>query len=294
MKSRSRARSSHVIVAVGCFLVAAPAAFTQVITGTIFGTVRDATGGVLPGASVTVSSPALPSGPATFVTNEKGQYRFPNLAPGAYRLAISLPGFGEHVEENLRVEVGGNVERRVVLTPQFMESVTVVNETPTVDTMKTGLSTNYGNEFVANTPLIRFSMFDLLKSAPGMSESNELGSGVSAFGSSNDENTFLLDGTDFTAPISGNAWPWPDPDVIEEIEIVSLGASAEYGNMAGAVFNVVTKQGTNSFRFDAAYYGMFDALTSKPTLLECDCPDGETGFVSTTIGTPRSTSAGPS
>ena len=73
-----------------------------------------------------------------------------------------------------------------------------------------------------------------------------------------------MDGVDFTAPVSGAAWPWPDTDVIEEIEVVSLGASAEHGNSPGAVFNVVTRQGTNVFRGDAAYFGMFDALTAKP------------------------------
>ena len=87
---------------------------------------------------------------------------------------------------------------------------------------------------------------------------------VSAFGSGVDENKYLMDGVDFTAPVSGAAWPWPDTDVIEEIEIVSLGASAEFGNSPGAVFNVVTKQGTNTFRGDLSYYLMSDSLTAKP------------------------------
>ena len=87
---------------------------------------------------------------------------------------------------------------------------------------------------------------------------------VSAFGSGVDENKYLMDGVDFTAPVSGAAWPWPDTDVIEEIEVVSLRASAEFGSSPGAVFNVVTRQGANEFRGDAAYYGMYDALTAKP------------------------------
>ena len=65
-------------------------ASAQVITGTIFGTVRDESGGVLPGATVTITSPALPAGPSVQVTNVGGQFRFPNLAPGVYALDVSL------------------------------------------------------------------------------------------------------------------------------------------------------------------------------------------------------------
>ena len=75
-----------------------------------------------------------------------------------------------------------------------------------------------------------------------------------SFGSSTNENSYQLDGTDFTAPISGAAWPWPNTDAIEEIEILSLGASAEYGNVQGAVFNVVTRQGANKFSGDGNVY----------------------------------------
>ncbi|MFQ5788841.1 MAG: carboxypeptidase regulatory-like domain-containing protein [Acidobacteriota bacterium] len=255
----------------------------QVITGVILGSVRDESGAVLPGATVTITSPQLPAGPRVVVTNEKGQYRFPNLAPGIYALGATLPpNFGTYSEEGIRVVVGGSVERIVTLKIAAMaETITVTGESPIVDARKSGVSTNYGTEYMENTPLRRFSFFDFTKAAPGMSATNPTSgtsSRVSAFGSNVDENAYLMDGTDFTAPWSGAAWPWPDTDVIEEIEIISLGASAEYGNIMGAVFNVVTKQGTNDFRADAAYFGMSDNLTSKPIVLDCDCPEGETGF----------------
>ena len=129
-------------------------------------------------------------------------------------------------------------------------------------------------------------MFDFAKSAPGMSATRPTRGSttrVSAYGSGTDETTWLMDGTDFTAPVSGAAWPWPDTDSIEEIEILSLGASAEYQVAGGAVINAITKQGTNEVRFDASYYGMFDALTSKPVKVDCGgCPagdeNGEVGF----------------
>ena len=254
------------LLALGLVLVAATG-FGQVM-GTMLGTVSDDQGLVLPGGTVTVSSDQLPGGPRSVVTNASGQYRFPNLPPGDYTLTVELPGFGTYIEEGMQVLVGGTVERAVSLgLATVAETVTVTGESPVVDTRKSGVSTNFSNEYMENTPLRRFSFFDFTKSAPGMSATNPTSgtsSRVSAFGSGVDENKYLMDGVDFTAPVSGAAWPWPDTDVIEEMEVISLGASAEYGNSPGAVFNVVTKQGTNNFAADAAYFGMWDSLTSKP------------------------------
>ena len=274
-------------VVVASLVLLAATVFGQVITGLIFGSIRDESGAVLPGATVTLSSDQLPGGPRTVVTTENGQYRFPNLAPGAYNLLVEMPAFGTYNERGLQVRVGGNVERVVTMgLASVAEMITVTGESPIVDTRKSGVSTNYDSEYMQNTPLRRFSFFDFTKSAPGMSATNPTSgesSRVSAFGSNVDENAYLMDGTDFTSPWSGAAWPWPSTDVIEEIEIVSLGASAKYGNIMGAVFNVVTKQGTNEVRADAAYYGMFQSLTSQPVKVDCGgCPDGDskgaTGF----------------
>lgn len=277
--TRSR-RAIGGLLAVGLVLAAGPA-FGQ-ITGTILGTVSDDQGLVLPGASVNVSSEQLPGGPQMAVTNASGQYRFPNLPPGDYTLTVELPGFGTYIEEGMQVLVGGTTERLVTLSlATVAETVTVTGESPVVDTRRSGVSTNFSNEYMENTPLRRFSFFDFTKSAPGMSATNPTSgtsSRVSAFGSGVDENKYLMDGVDFTAPVSGAAWPWPDTDVIEEMEVISLGASAEYGNSPGAVFNVVTKQGTNNFAADAAYFGMWDALTSKPIRLNADGDEDPNGW----------------
>jgi outer membrane receptor protein involved in Fe transport len=272
------------ILALAATVMVPISAFAQVITGTIFGTVRDESGGVLPGATATITSPALPSGPSTQVANDRGQFRFPNLAPGVYALEVSLAGFGTYREEGLRVSVGATTERDVPMKiSSVAETVTVTGESPIIDTKKTGVSANFAAEVVENTPVRRFSMFDFLKWAPGVSATSPTSGStmsMSAFGSSANDNVFLMDGTDFTAPVSGNAWPYPDTDVIEEVETVALGASAEYGNVQGAVFNVVTKQGGNDYRFDVSYFAQPDWLTTSPIKIDCGgCPDGpETGF----------------
>jgi hypothetical protein len=254
----------------------------QVITGSLLGTVKDETGAVVPGALVTIRSPALLGGPATFATNEKGQYRFPALAPGSYGLVIEIAGFRTYIEEGLRVQVGMTIERNVMLPLAVVaESVTVSAESPLLDTKDSGQSTNYGNEYLENVPVRRLSMFDFIKSAPGLSAHGPgiLTTGVSAFGSGENENLYLVDGNDFTGAYGGGAVPWVDTDILEEIEIVGFGASAEYGNLQGAVFNVVSRQGGNELQFDASYYAQYEHLTSQPVKLPCDCPEGESAFV---------------
>ena len=101
-------------------------------------------------------------------------------------------------------------------------------------------------------------MFDFIRAAPGISPTSP-GSvstnSISAFGSGTNENAFLIDGTNFTCPCSGEARSEPGVDFIQEMQVQSVGASAEFGNAQGAVINVITRQGGDRFLFDASYYG---------------------------------------
>ncbi len=127
------------------------------------------------------------------------------------------------------------------------------------------VSTNYSREWVENAPVRRFTFFDLINAAPGVSAATSTSSRSQSFGSATNENLYLIDGTDFTAPLTGAAWPWPNTDAIEEIQVLSLGAPADYGNLGGAVFNVVTRQGSNAFRGDANFYFQNQDLTGRNT-----------------------------
>ena len=110
-------------------------------------------------------------------------------------------------------------------------------------------------------------MFDSIRAAPGVSPTSPTSGSVftvSAFGSGTNENQFLFDGTNFTCPCNGVARSEPGIDFIQEVQIQSVGASAEYGNVQGAVINVVTRQGSDRFLSDASYYGQPSGLTSQP------------------------------
>jgi outer membrane receptor protein involved in Fe transport len=242
----------------------------QRITGQIVGTVTDTSGGALPGVTVTLKGEAV-VGVQTATTNEKGFYRFVNLPPGTYSLSFALSGFSTQNRPGVKAAVGQVAEQNVSLGAGRAEEVTVVGETPVVDSQSNTVSTNYDKDWVRNAPVPRFSMFDLLAASPGVSQSSQGSTTMSAFGSGSDENSFQIDGTNLTSSSTGEAWPYPNTDAIEEIEVLSLGAPAEYGNVTGAVFNVVTRQGSNAFHGDANGYLQTSGLTGRNTTPTQEC-----------------------
>ena len=242
----------------------------QGLTGDLIGTVVDQQGSVLQGAAVRVSSPALIGGARTTITDENGQLRFLSLPPEAYVLDIELPGFRSHREADIPIRAGGTIDRSpLVLTVGIQESAVDVQAAGSrLDARNPGFWTRFGEEDFDANPMRRFSSYDWVKTAPGISPTSPSGSNVlvSAFGSGVDQNQFLIDGTSVTATGNGVARADPGIDFIQELQIQSVGASVEYGNVQGAVVNVVTKSGSNRFQYDAAYYAQTAALTSQPVL----------------------------
>ena len=241
----------------------------QRTTGDLIGVVKDSSGAVLPGVTVSVTGPNIPRAQTT-TTTENGSYRVANLPPGTYTLTFELSGFKTVALQGLRVSVGSTLEQNVGLDiGALAESVSVTAETPVVDTTSNEVGTTFDKDWVANAPSRRFGFYDLLAQAPG---SVKGGDGTAAgerrtmsFGSSFDENAFQLDGVNVTDNFFSEGFSEPNPDTIDEVEVLSLGAPAEYGNLMGAVYNIVTKQGTNQFHGDTSYFFQSNGLTSNNT-----------------------------
>jgi outer membrane receptor protein involved in Fe transport len=264
---RFRWNAAFGLAIVLAFSVSAPA---QRVTGGITGTVKDGTGAVLPGVTVNLTGEYV-MGTQTSITNENGVYRFLNLAPGSYNLTFELAGFATHNRNELVVSVGFTVEENVTLQlSSVSEQVTVTGATPVVDTVSSDIGTNYDNEFLRNAPVARQSFFNFIAAAPGVNAGSRFIQDAVVYGSARDENSYQLDGTDITDNFFGQALATPNTDAIEEIEILSLGAPAEYGSIQGAVFNIVTKQGSNAFHGDANFYFQSDGLTGRNTTEEQD------------------------
>ena len=249
-------------------------AFAQRTTGDIVGIVKDQSGGTVPGVTVSLKGEKI-VGLKTAVTNAQGLYRFAALPPGGYALTFTMSGFSTVNKPDVSVSLGGTSQQDVSLKlSQMAEEITITGESPVVNSTSTAVGTTYDRDWVENAPLRRFSFFDLINAAPGVSQNTSTSSRSSSLGSATDENSYQLDGTDFTAPFTGAAWPWPNTDAVEEVEVLSLGAPAEYGNLQGAVFNIVTRQGSNKFHLDANLYVQNQSLTSSNTT-DLKLPNGK-------------------
>jgi len=218
-------------------------AWAQEQRGSIEGVVRDASGAVLPGATVEATASGAV---ASTVSDEVGVYRFPSLAPGNYRVTANLQGFV--AREAVEVRVGlGQVKRVDFSLPLagVAESVTVTAETPLVDVRSTSRQANIRAEQVELLPKGR-DFTSLVTQAPGANQENKLG-GLSIDGASAGENRYIIDGIETTNLRNGTSGKNLIADFVEEVQVKSSGYTAEYGGATGGVVNAVTKSGTNDW-----------------------------------------------
>jgi outer membrane receptor protein involved in Fe transport len=245
-------------------------ASAQTATGGIRGFVKDDTGAVLVGVTVEVASPSRIGGAAVEVTDVQGLYRFENLPVGQYIVSYSLQGFTTVRRQEIRVEVGRSVQLDVQMNVGNVEqSITVTGESPVVDALNAGVSTNFNSELLANVPTARQSYFDVVTFAPSVrinAVPND--SRFVIMGSSSDQNSFQYDGIDISAVSNGGVWDFPSPDIMQEVSVKTTGASAEYFNFQGGVVNIVTKSGSNTFRGSWSGYTIPHAWVGNNTPTE--------------------------
>lgn len=249
-------------------------------SGSMRGTVQDNDSNPLPGAQVTISSSALIGATRTTQTNELGVFRFPSLPVGEYSVEVSLNGFETVKAEKVAVRLGATATVPLTMKMSTVtENLDIVGETPLIDPTKAGLSTNYEKEMLQELPT-QHGMWDLMQVAPGMSVDygDSQSASVIAFGSNRISNSWNIDGVDVTGPETGDAWYYVNPDVIDEIEVIGVGAPAEYGNHTGAVLNVVTKKGGNDFHGGINLFYQGDSLTGNNVTAPGSEPGTEFGF----------------
>ena len=264
-------------------LLTAPiTAHAQVTTGNLLGTVRDESGAVLPGVTATLTSPALPGGPLSVVTNEQGAYRFTGLQPGTYALKVELPGFNTYEETDLRVLAVGTTERIVTLgVASVAETISVSGRAPVVDVRRSGIQSSIAAEQLEAAASERYGVQTYMTMLPGVTtDAYNRVFQVTVMGSASNETTILSDGVSINNVASGGSWLLADFDGAQEVSATTLGASSEYQAAGGGVLQMISKSGTNQLRGDASGFWSPDRLTSKPTRLPCAlCGPGiETGF----------------
>jgi hypothetical protein len=235
-----------------------PAQFDNAV---ILGTIRDAKGGLVAGAAIKAENKQTGIS-ASAKTGDDGNYLFPALRIGSYRITAEQQGFSNAVAEDVNLTV--NARQRVDLTLQVSsvtETVSVVAVTPLLETDSSSKGQVIQARQIVSFPVLgrTYASFALL--SPGVRESNSSNSGSVATrreGSYNVNglrsvfNNFVLDGVDnnfygTTNQGYSNQAVQPSPDSVAEFRMMVNAYSAEFGRTGGAVMNVASKSGTNSF-----------------------------------------------
>ena len=211
----------------------------------IVGTVIDESGAVVAGVRMSARSPEMIGGAAAVMTDERGRFRFASLLPGIYELSAEHPGFknwrrgaielrpGRAVSADVRLEVAG-----------FEQMTSVLASASIVDVRTSAAPTLIDREWLEHVPLAT-DFGGYVNLVPGVSDGIAFGGSAGAISAS-------LDGTEVSQPDFGKPDAYPNVYWLDAIQVVSLGANAQYGEYTGAALNAVTRSGSN------AWSGLFD------------------------------------
>jgi hypothetical protein len=221
----------------------------------ILGTVRDSSGGVVSGAKVTVRG-LLTNVQSSTVTNEQGNYSFPNLRAGSYEVSAVINGFRPAKSDELTLRVSDRLRMDLTLEPGGVnEQVTVQAEAaPLLETDTSTRGQVIQSKQIQELPLNKRDYTQLVLLAPGTTYNPDqrLGGAISINGNRTLQNDYLLDGVDNNSHATSFRGDrvdvmLPSVDAVQEFRVQSNAYSAEYGHSAGAVVNVTIKGGSNQF-----------------------------------------------
>ncbi len=236
-----------VVVAV-LFLLSSSAS-AQITTGTVTGRVVDAQGGVIPGATVTLLSETRGTQSAPVVTNQTGDYVFPNVTADRYSVEVSLEGFKTVRRTGIIVSGGDRVGvLPLTLDPGgITETLTVVGESPLVQTQSGERSFAVATEQIQNLPVNRANFTSVTAFVPGVNQQDGTSAGGTRLGGAS-QNNIMMDG--ISAMDTGNNGQMLQMNIesIGEVKVLTQGYQAEYGRSSGLQITAVTKSGTNQFR----------------------------------------------
>ncbi len=250
--------------------LAAPAS-AQVDTGSILGTVKDQSGGVLPGATVTITHEGQGFN-LTSVTRGDGSYVFTPIRTGAYVIEVEFPGFKKGVRRGVTISIQQQVNVDFSLEPgAIAEAVTVTAESPLLQTNTGTVGETLTSGNIENLPINGRDYTVLARLVAGVVPPQQGSRALlmfSANGVRPAQNNYLLDGIDNNTSnvdfLSCVAYIVKPPvDAVDEIKILTSSFSAEYGRACGAVLNTTLKSGTNQFRGSAWEFNRNDALNAN-------------------------------
>jgi hypothetical protein len=235
----------------------------DITKGSIVGVVKDASGAVVPGATVKLASPY---GDRVTSTNTAGAYTFSGLVVGSgYAVSVAQAGFSTAAQRNLAVTINGTTTADINLeVGTAAQSVDVTADTTGIDLSTTSIGANLDENLYKNVPVGR-NIASVMAMAPGVADSDGAGAAnPSINGASGLENEYVINGANVTDPgfggfgtfsrVYGSLGNGINFDFIQEVQVQTGGFEAQYGEALGGIVNVVTKSGTNAFHGDVFGY----------------------------------------
>jgi len=277
MVSSRRFRASFLVCIASLFLVVSTAR-GQVITATLYGVVRDSTGGILPGATVVVTHQGTNLVRET-VSDERGEFALPALPAGPYAIKIELSGFKGYNSRGLALGAGQTVRQTYVLeVGSLEESITVTESSPLVQTSSTAQMQTLGAE-VQEIPVSRRNLQNVVMLAPGVNSPDNAVGGGRAFrvnGVGDGGSAITVDGSSAqTNPENRGFGNYGGQNQIEilsvesvaEVQVIKGVLAAEYGGSIGGQVNMITRSGTNQFHGSLLENFQSDAFSSRDPFL---------------------------
>jgi hypothetical protein len=262
-------------------LLGATLAFGQATTGTISGTVRDQSGGTIPGAAVSVRNLDTNVG-RTATTEADGRYSFPGLPVGRYELTAEAKGFAKYVRGPITLVLNQEAIVNPEMQPATVQQTVVVTaDAMILNTTTAEVGVQFDPRRLSELPISgQFGqgggfrdVFAAVLSAPGVSQLNSgnnaftTGTNFSANGSRTRGNNFMIDGQDTNEPgVAGRSQWVNNPDIVQEVRLITNQFLAEYGRSAGSVVSAITKSGTNELHGSAFWFYNGNRLNSMSNL----------------------------
>lgn len=250
--------------------LSAPEARAQTTTGSIYGSVSDPTGGVIPHASVTATNAATGSTHKA-ASDGSGNYIFPALDPGTYNIKAEANGFTTVIQKSIALNANQNVHINFSLSVgATSETLTVTAAAPQVDTRESQLADTLTEESLHDMPMYGRDVYDLVTVLPGVtnySADSAIGTRTGTTFSVNDLPvngvSYYLDGTPDTAFYQNGGDFLPNPDALQEFRLITSNFDAEFGRSPAAAATVITRSGTRQFHGMAYEYIRNDAFNSR-------------------------------
>lgn len=264
------AASLAVVLEFALFSLAAESAAQTAQTANIVGRVVDDSGGVLPGVTVTTTSPALQVPSVTAVTDDRGEYRLTPLPIGEYAVEYTLGGFQTVRREGIHLTASFTARLNVTMkVGELEETVTVSGATPVVDTASTSITSHLTKEVLDIIPTGKNAYIGLMELAPGARTTN-IDVGGNAISSTPRFNNFgmaeeawpAIDGVVTKTNNISDSANFPDFNTAEEATVSTMGHDASIPNR-GVAINMIVKSGSNDFHGSVQGTGTHSSLESE-------------------------------